>query len=145
MYLAGGNYWEDPMIDETIKNLKLQDRVKKLGFVSDEALPEYYRGAAALVVPSFHEGFCMPAAEAIACGCPVITTNSSVMKEVLGDAGVFVDPTSSEEIADALGTLAYNAKKRANLSLKGHMRATKYAWSNLGSALLHEINSVASL
>ena len=87
----------------------------------------------------------MPAAEAIACGCPVITSNSTVMKEVLGDAGLFVDPTSSEEIADALGTLAYNAKKRANLSLKGQVRAMQYAWSNLGSALLHEINSIASL
>ncbi len=144
-YVVGGNYWEDLMIDETIRTLKLQDRVKKLGYVTDDALPEYYRGATALVVPSFHEGFCMPAAEALACGCPVITSSSPVMKEVVGDAGMFVDPNKPEEIAHALSALAYNAKKRANLSLSGLVQAKQYSWSNLGRVLLHEIESVTTL
>ncbi len=145
LYLAGGNYWEDPEIDETIRTLKLQDRVRKLGYVSDEALPELYRGAIALVSPSFHEGFCMPAAEAIACGCPVITSDTPVMKEVLGNTGIFVDPTDSNQIAQAMSDIAYNAKKRAQMSMHGIIKAKEYSWSALGTSILHEIEQASSV
>ncbi len=144
LYLIGGNYWEDPEIHEVLRQYKLESRVKKLGFIPDEELPAYYRGATAAVLPSFHEGFCMPAAEALACGCPVITSKSPVMKEVLGKAGVFVNPEDPDEIARAMEDLSYNVKKRLDLSVEGISQAKQYTWQKLGKVLLHEIKSFSS-
>lgn len=144
LVLIGGNYWEDPVIEETIKTLRIKDRVKKLGFVADEELASYYRGAAGLIVPSFHEGFCMPASEAIACGCPVITSDTKVMREVLGNTGIFVDPADHEQIAQGMRVLAYNAKKRADMSVKGIRQANEYQWNRTAQLLLHEIESLST-
>ncbi len=144
LVLIGGNYWEDPEIEETIKILRIKDRVKKLGFVADGELASYYRGAAGLIVPSFHEGFCMPAAEAIACGCPVITSDTKVMREVLGNTGIFVDPADHEQIAQGMRVLAYNAKKRADMSVKGIRQANEYQWNRTAQLLLHEIESLST-
>jgi alpha-1,3-rhamnosyl/mannosyltransferase len=144
LYLVGGNYWEDPEIDVTIQSLRIGDTVKKFGFVADEVLATYYRGAAGLVVPSFHEGFCIPAAEAIACGCPVLTSDTKVMREVLGNTGIFVDPTDSQQIAQGMRVLAYNAKKRADMSVKGLVHAKEYRWEKTAQLLLHEITSLSS-
>lgn len=141
LYLAGGEYWKDPDIDITIRTLNLRSRVKKLGIVPDELLPEYYRGAVAFVSPSFHEGFCLPAAEAMVCGCPVIVSTDRAMREVVGDAGICVSANSPLELSQAMYTLSYNAKKRSASKRKGLIRSQKYTWNEFGKTLLRTIES----
>lgn len=88
LLLVGGNYWEDPEIKETIRALKLGTYVKITGYVPDRELPSYYRGAEALLVTSLWEGFCLPAAEAMACGCPVVYHNTGSLPEIVGSSGI---------------------------------------------------------
>lgn len=85
--IVGGNYWEDPEIDKTIAREGLANRVKRKGFVPDKELPEYYRGAEALLVTSLWEGFCLPAAEAMACGCPVVYIKHGSLPEIVRRGG----------------------------------------------------------
>ncbi len=85
--LVGGNYWEDPTIAKTIAKEDLADSVKITGFVSDDELPKYYRGAYALLITSLWEGFCLPAVEAISCGCPVVYRNAGSLPEIIGKHG----------------------------------------------------------
>ena len=73
-----------------------------LGDVSDEELAALYRGARCLVYASLYEGFGIPVAEALACGCPVVTSSGSPMQELAGDAAVYVDPTDVESIRDGV-------------------------------------------
>lgn len=87
LLLVGGNYWEDPEIKKTMAREKIEQRVKMQGFVPDIELPEYYRGARALLVTSLWEGFCLPAAEALSCGCPVVYSNTGSLAEVVGKNG----------------------------------------------------------
>ncbi len=128
LYLVGGNYWFDPMIDETICRLSLRNRVKFLGVVSDEKLASLYRGAKALVMPSLWEGFCLPVVEAMASGCPVIVSNAGALPEILGDAGILVEPDDTERLAQAM------AEKLPGE--KGIARSKVFSWPAMASAVL---------
>ena len=119
LLLAGGDYWPDPAIDESINRYKLSNRVKKLGFVSDEMLSRYYRGAVAFVTTALHEGFCLPAVEAMACGTPVVAVNRGALAEIVGDGGIIVRP-DAQSIANAVVSmnkhiLGQNAIERAKV------------------------------
>lgn len=139
LYLVGGDYWLDPHIDETIKKYKLEHRVKKLGFVPDKKLPDYYRGAVAFVSPSLHEGFCMPVVEAMASGCPVIGSTQGAMPEIIGEAGIIVEPTDADALVRAMQNMAYNAKQRNTYITKGLKQARTYSWDTFAKTVLHEI------
>lgn len=128
LYLGGGEYWKDPMIDKEIQSLGIADRVKKLGFVPDTKLASYYRGAVAFVSPSLYEGFCLPAVEAMACGCPVIGSTEGAFPEVVGDGGILVDPYDTKGLTTAMETLANDRPKRSSYVKKGLRRAKKYSW-----------------
>jgi glycosyltransferase involved in cell wall biosynthesis len=80
------------------------------------------------VFPSFDEGFGLPVAEAMACGCPVVTSNRSSLPEVAGDAALLVAPGSVEDIADAMKRLWTDAELRSKLASRGLARATRYTW-----------------
>ncbi len=144
LYLVGGDYWLDPHIEVAIKKYKLEKRVKKLGFVPDEKLPDYYRGAVAFVSPSLHEGFCMPAVEAMACGCPVIGSAQGAMPEIIGEAGLVVEPTDIDAIVRAMQNMAYNAKQRNICVVRGLKQARKYSWDTFAKTVLHEIQTVSN-
>jgi glycosyltransferase involved in cell wall biosynthesis len=81
----------------------LPDGVSSLGRVPDDRLADLYRSAAALVFPSLYEGFGLPPLEAMACGCPVAVSRTGALPEVCGEAGVYFDPTSVEDIARGIG------------------------------------------
>ena len=145
LYLIGGNFWNDPKIEKEIHAYKLEERVKKLGFVLDEDLPSYYRGAVAYVSPSYYEGFCLPLVEAFACGCPVIGSTKGAMPEIIGDAGIVVGPTDTEALEQAMHDMAYNAKKRKEYVAKGLHQAQKYSWNSFAKAILREINAARKI
>ncbi len=100
------------------------------GVVPEEKLPSLYRGAEALVFPSLYEGFGLPLLEAMACGIPVMTANTTALPEVAGDAALLVDPTSVEQIAQAMERIVSNTSLRQQLRDKGIARAAQFSWTN---------------
>ena len=92
LILVGSSYWQDPAIVDAIQSEKIGDHVIIKGYVKDKDLAPLYRGAIAFVCPSLVEGFGIPFTEAMASGIPVIGSSIPVLKEVVGDAGVLVDP-----------------------------------------------------
>jgi glycosyltransferase involved in cell wall biosynthesis len=139
----GGDFWLDPEIPETIRTLKLSRRIRLLGAIPNDELPSYYRGAVALVTPSLWEGFCLPAVEAMASGCPVIASETGVFPEVVGEAGILVDPTDGTAIADAMTSMAGDSARRNDLSAKGLKRAEKYTWQSFAHGVYDVIKDVS--
>lgn len=127
-YLIGGDYWLDPQIIDVITECKLQERVKMLGVVADDVLASYYRGAVALVAPSLWEGFCLPAAEAMACGCPVIGSTAGALPEIVAESGILIDPLDVAGFAQAMRAIVSSPKMRIALKQKGLTRAKLFRW-----------------
>ena len=107
----------------------LTARVHFTGFVTDEVLAEIYGGAIALVLPSFSEGFGLPAIEAMACGTPVVASNRGALPEIVADAGLLVDPADRAALQAALGSLIEDGRLRADLQQRALARAGRFSWS----------------
>jgi glycosyltransferase involved in cell wall biosynthesis len=106
------------------------------GFVAQEDLPALYRGARMLVYPSLYEGFGLPPAEAMACATPVITSNTTSLPEVVGDAALTVDPMDARAIAAAIAGLLDDPALRKELSEAGIERSQRYTWPRAAQHLL---------
>lgn len=98
--------------------------------LSDLELPYLYAGAEALVFPSLYEGFGLPPLEAMACGTPVVVSNCSSLPEVVGDAGIYVNPYDIEDIAEGIHKILINARLRREMVQKGLDRAQVFKWEN---------------
>jgi glycosyltransferase involved in cell wall biosynthesis len=118
--------------------------VKLLGYVSDQDLAALYRGATAQVFVSRAEGFGYPVIEAMACGCPVITSNRSSLIEIAEGAAVTVDPEDADAIADAIVLLADDNAERRRLSARGIERAARFSLRRMAEQTLDVYASVAS-
>jgi glycosyltransferase involved in cell wall biosynthesis len=99
-----------------------------IGYVDDEDVPALYSGAEWFVYTSQYEGFGLPPLEAMSCSCPVITSNSSSLPEVVGDAGVMIDYDSDEQHIRAYENYYFNPQLRAEYSEKGLARAKLFSW-----------------
>lgn len=126
--LVGGEYWPDPAIDVLIHQYKLEQHVHKVGHISDDALVAYYRGATALVATGLREGFCLPAAEAMACGTPVVAVDRGSLREVVEDGGIVVEKSNAGALADAMMRIATDEKLRKTLSKNARQQASRYSW-----------------
>lgn len=118
---------------------------KALGFVSEEHLTMLYQGADALVLPSLHEGFGLPIIEAMACGTPAITSHSFSPAEIVGDAGILVDPYYSMSITKAMLEIVNSEHLREDLSRKSLERTRTLSWRNTALKLLDLYRQNASL
>lgn len=141
LYLVGGNYWMDPEIDTAIRETNIQSRIKMLGYVPDAKLAEYYRGATAFVAPSLFEGFCLPAIEAMASGCPVIVSDRGSLPEIVGTAGIFVDPEDTNDIAQAMERVVRKEDVRQKMKIEGIKQAKLYRWDVCAKEILDVINN----
>jgi glycosyltransferase involved in cell wall biosynthesis len=112
-----------------IARRRLTSRVHFAGVVGDEQLPGLYRSASALVFVSLYEGFGLPLLEAMACGTPVVTADTTALPEVAGDAALLVDPTSVEQIAGALERILTDGPLRQQLRARGLARAARFSWA----------------
>ena len=99
-------------------------------------------GALAFMFVSFYEGFGMPPLEAMACGTPVITSNTASLPEVVGDSAITVNPYSAEEIAQAMEKLYKNDNLREELSAKGLKRADEFTWTKSAEAVISAIDNI---
>ena len=107
---------------------KYRSRLIFTGYVADEDLAALYSGAAAFVFPSLYEGFGLPALEAMQCGTPVITSNTTSLPEVAGRAALLVDPVDSDQLCEAMSTILSNHALREELARKGLKRAQQFSW-----------------
>jgi len=131
-----------PELDRIIKDLNIKDKIFFSGRLSDQQLAEFYRGADALLFPSLYEGFGLPVIEAMSCGLPVITSNSTSLKEIAGDAALLVNPNNIDEIVNALNVVCRNEELRSELIEKGLNQAAKYSWSSTITMIARELNSL---
>ena len=128
LLIVGGHGWLFDPISALVRQLNLQDDVTFTGFVPDEELPALYSGAASLLQPSLYEGFGFPVLEAMACGAPVVCSNTSSLPEVAGDAAILVEPDDDAMLAAAVRRVLDSAELAAHLRRQGAARAAGFRW-----------------
>jgi glycosyltransferase involved in cell wall biosynthesis len=134
-----GNMTEE--LEKIIHDKKLEKRIVLSGTLSDEKLAEYYRGARAFLFPSLYEGFGIPVIEAMACGTPVLTSNTTSLPEVAGDAAVLVDPNQVESISAGIEKISYDETLRATLIAKGLERIKLFSWEKTARKVQEVLDS----
>ena len=120
---------------------QVRQRVVFLGRVAEVDLPSLYRGAIALVFPSLYEGFGLPLIEAMACGTPVLTSTTTCLPEIAGDAAILIDPMSVPQITTGISQLCASPALCADLRSKGLVQVAKYSWNET----VHKIDQVLKL
>jgi glycosyltransferase involved in cell wall biosynthesis len=131
LVLAGGKGWGYEAIFAAVERLGLSEAVLLPGFVPHGELPLWYSAADIFVYPSLYEGFGLPVLEALACGTPVITSNVSSLPEVAGEAGLLVDPTDAEALAEALRQVWRDADLRQEMRTRGLAQAARFSLAAL--------------
>lgn len=112
---------------DLIGHLGLEKKVIFIENLKDEHLPALYKAATVFVLPSFYEGFGLPALEAMACGTPVIASNAASLPEVVGDGGLLFDPNSPQQLADMIGQILENPTSYLYLTHSGQTRAREFS------------------
>jgi glycosyltransferase involved in cell wall biosynthesis len=128
LVIVGRKGWLYDDLFARITALGVSDRVIFTGFVPDEDLPYIYDGAALFVYLSLSEGFGIPPLEAMACGVPVIVSNMTAVPEVVGDAGITLEPTDIEQVVAAMKKVLFNASLAADMQSRGIARAAQFSW-----------------
>jgi glycosyltransferase involved in cell wall biosynthesis len=125
-----------PQIRAAIDRHQLHERVIMTGFIPDDDLVFLYSRAYALVFPSLLEGFGLPAIEAMACGTPVVSSTAGSLPEVVGDAGIYFDPTDVGSMAAAIGSFLREPARRDALARLAQERSLLFSWDKSARALL---------
>jgi glycosyltransferase involved in cell wall biosynthesis len=125
-----------------VREMGLEGRVVFTGQVREQDKAPMYSGATMFAFPSLYEGFGMPVLEAMACGTPVLTSNSSALPEVAGDAGLLVDPRSEDAISEGMGQLLSDPRRREELARRGLERARLFTWPQVAEQTLRVYHKV---
>ncbi len=142
LVIVGKKGWKYHEIKETVQQFKLQNEIIFTGYVKDEELPVFYHSASVFIFPSLYEGFGIPPLEAMACGCPVVSSNAASLPEVIGEAGLLIDPKSSNKIADSIISLLENEQVRNMLIERGREHTQKFNWKISAEILFEEIKKL---
>jgi len=113
---------------EVVEALGISHEVIFTEVVPEVDLPAYYSGAGVFVLPSLYEGFGLPPLEAMACGCPVITSNTSSLPEIMGEAGIMVDPYDTDNLAQAMRRVLTDNRLRDDMVRMGLEQSKKFSW-----------------
>jgi glycosyltransferase involved in cell wall biosynthesis len=144
LVLVGGAGWETETVLKELDDGTLMNRVHLLDYVTDEQLRALYRRASLYIHPSLYEGFGLTVLEAMASGVPVITSNTSSLPEVAGDAGLLVDPTNDDEIAQAVYSICTDMFLREEKIKRGLARARLFSWDACARELRDVFANVAA-
>ena len=136
LILAGGKGWMEDDLEDYISKMGLSDHVKLAGYVSDAQLAWLYRNCFAFIYPSLYEGFGLPVLEAMSLGAPVIASNNTSIPEVVGDAGILIDPLKEEDICLAMLQLTENPLVREQLKKKALIQAALFSWESTAKRVL---------
>lgn len=134
LYLAGSRDRRcTPELERLVKELNLVDRVKFLDYAYYSELPILLNQAIALILPSLWEGFGLPALEAMGCGTPVIVSSLGALPEVVGEAGILIDPHRIETISEAMKALIQDPNLQKDLHKRSLAQAKKFSWTKTGA------------
>ena len=142
LVVVGGRGWRNEAFEEELR--RVRGTVVLTGFLSDEDLVGVLAGARCFVYPSLHEGYGFPPLEAMACGTPVVTSATSSLPEVVGDAGLLVDPRDEEAVAGAVERLLTDDTLHAALRGAGLERAASYTWERCAAATVAAYSTAAA-
>ena len=142
LVLVGGDGWSMDEVYEELGSSAIADRVHLTGYVSDEQLKGLFGAASAYLHPSFYEGFGLTLLEAMAQNCPVVTSNVYSLPEVAGDAAILVDPTSVDEIAEAIRAVCTDSSLAANLIARGRERIKAFSWGACANGVMNVYRGV---
>jgi glycosyltransferase involved in cell wall biosynthesis len=143
LVLAGRTGWGGDDLGEAAVRLGIGGRVRRIGYIDRAQLPALYSGSQATVMPSLYEGFGLPVLEAMACGAPVVASSSSSLPEIVGDAGLVVDPFDVDGWAAAMRRVASDAGLRDSLSESGLRRSSEFTWARCADAILEALTDAA--
>jgi len=142
LLIAGSKGWYYDEIFETVSELNLENNVKFLGYVTEEELEKLYNLAEIFVWPTVYEGFGIPPLEAMKCGCPVITSNTSSLPEVVGEAALKINPKKEKDLTEAIINLLKNSGLRDELKKKGFDQAQKFSWEKSAKDVIKFFNKL---
>ncbi len=145
LVFAGSDWDGAEIIHEAVSKSNCKNSIRSLGFVPSEVLPDLMRAAEVFVYPSLYEGFGLPIAEAMACGCPVICSNCNSMLEVAGDAAATANPENVLAWKTQLKRLASNPHLRRKHALAGLQRARSFDWKHTASASIKVFEAAGGL
>lgn len=143
--VVGGKGWEDEGIQRAIRGHSDPSRLHRLGYCEPDRLKAEYDSALALVFPSLYEGFGLPALEAMARGCPVLTSLGIATEEVAGGAALLVDPLDQGEIERGLARLATDRELRNSLAEAGCRRAAEFSWERCAERTLDGLRALMGI
>ena len=138
LVIAGKKGWKYESIMELVREFHLEEQVICTGYVANEDVTPLINGASLFAFPSLYEGFGMPPLEAMACGTPVLVSNTSSLPEVVKDAGIQVDCLSTESIAEGMLKVLEDKAFGEELKKKGLSQAKKFSWEN-SAEMLNEV------
>ena len=121
-----------PEVRETWEKLRLENEIIRTGFIDQKDLPLFYNIAEAFIIPSFYEGFGLIGLESMACGTPVVSSNTTSLPEILGDATIYFDPNNPKEMAEKIKLVLTDKKLYNELTEKGFKQIEKYNWKKMG-------------
>ena len=136
LVIAGEKGWLYKQIFNEVEHAGLKNEILFLDVVRDEDLPMLYNCADIFVYPSLYEGFGLPPLEAMACGIPVITSNTSSLPEVVGDAGIMVDPADVNSLCKSMYILLNDKELWNRMSIMGRKRSKLFSWENTAKKML---------
>lgn len=143
LVIAGGSnrYLSERELEEP-KRQNISDWVRWPGWIDNKDLPALYQLADGLLLPSLYESVGMPIMEAMACGCPVLTSDRFGTKEIAGDAAVLIDPESVDAIAAGIDRLLNDRELRATIVAAGLQRAQRFTWKRTATELMHVLENL---
>jgi glycosyltransferase involved in cell wall biosynthesis len=145
LVLIGQKGWNYEKIFQEINQSKFKQEIHYLGYLNDELVALFYTLADVFIYPSFYEGFGLPVLEAMTLGTPVVTSHTSSLPEVAGNAAIYINPEDAQSIAEGVSTVINNRKLRADLISKGKARASLYSWQRVAEETINAYQYCLSL
>ncbi|MCM0649690.1 glycosyltransferase family 4 protein [Clostridium swellfunianum] len=145
LVIVGATRDQGQYLSKFSTNLEFASKIIFTGFAPEDHLPILYNGCEAFVYPSLYEGFGLPPLEAMNCGTPVITSNLTSIPEVVGDAGILINPYNEQELESSLVKLLNDSKLKEEYSMKGLERAKNFSWEKTALDTLEVYRKVYEL
>ncbi|MBU0668298.1 glycosyltransferase family 4 protein [Patescibacteria group bacterium] len=142
LVIVGKKGWRFKEIEASIKQYKMEKEVIFPGYVKEDELQKFYGLAKVFIFPSLYEGFGIPPLEAMASGCPVVSSNVASLPEVIGDAGLLIDPKNSYKMAEAVADLIDNDHVRNTMIERGYRQAEKFSWEKSAQVALEVFQTI---
>ena len=142
VFLLGGSHWDEFLskLEKEMANFnKYKNKIIRVGYIDDEDLSIFYSFSEFFVYPSLHEGFGLPVLEAMKCGVPVITSNNSSLPEVIGEAGIMINPKSKDELIKSFEKIYFNKNFKIELSKKGLERVKLFSWEKTVDIMINDM------